>query len=145
MVSALEEIVWAMNPQHDSLASVVSYFHSTRTAFLALPISRSDGNHLRSDGSRRGRAGAPSIVSRVQKPLTNLVNHSEATEVRLHITMEHDQLHVRIADNGRGPAATNPPPGDGIANMRSRVKQLGGHFEISSEPGRGTTVNFSAP
>lgn len=147
MVSALEEIVWAMNPQHDSLASVVSYFSFHADRFLGLANIKVQMETTSGPTDRAVDARVRHQLFLVFKEaLTNLVNHSEATEVRLHITMEHDQLHVRIADNGRGLPATNPPAGhDGIANMRSRVKQLGGHFEISSEPGRGTTVNFSAP
>src|SRR5208337_1903593 len=36
MVTALDEIVWAMNPTHDSLASMVSYFSLYAERFLGL-------------------------------------------------------------------------------------------------------------
>jgi signal transduction histidine kinase len=36
LVTALDEIVWAMNPRHDSLASLVSYFSFYADRFLGL-------------------------------------------------------------------------------------------------------------
>jgi len=147
MVSALEEIVWAMNPQHDSLASVVSYFSFHADRFLGLANIKVQMETAPGPAERAVDARVRHQLFLVFKEaLANLVNHSGATEVRLHIQMEHGQLHVRIADNGRGLPATSPTAGhDGIANMRARVEKLGGHFAISSEPGRGTTVSFSAP
>jgi len=32
-----------------------------------------------------------------------------------------------------------------LSNMRARVEKLGGHFEITTEAGRGTTLNFFVP
>jgi signal transduction histidine kinase len=58
---------------------------------------------------------------------------------------------VEVIDRGVGmalpSAATgwNSPLGIGIAGMRERVKQLGGVFEIQSEPGHGTTIRVEFP
>jgi signal transduction histidine kinase len=32
--------------------------------------------------------------------------------------------------------------GNGLINMRERLKKIGGHFKIESAPGRGTTISF---
>jgi signal transduction histidine kinase len=147
MVTALDEIVWAMNPGHDSLASLVSYFCLYADRFLGLA-----GINWKFEGT----AEAPDCVlsSRhrhqlflaFKEALTNVVRHSGAAEVRLGIREERGQVWLTIADNGRGlPAEARTGDMNGVANMRSRIEKLGGRFEIASEPGRGTTVTFSVP
>ena len=147
MVSALEEIVWAMNPQHDSLSSVVSYFSFFADRFLGLANIR-----VKMESSP-GVAGLV-VDARMRhqlflvfkEALTNVVNHAGATEVHLKFCIEEKMLRVVVADNGRGISATDPTDGqDGIANMRTRVEKLGGRFDLTSEPGRGTTLSFAVP
>jgi signal transduction histidine kinase len=53
---------------------------------------------------------------------------------------------VEIADEGRGfePRTINGD-GNGLSNMRRRLEDLGGKFELESTPGKGTTVRFVIP
>jgi signal transduction histidine kinase len=50
-----------------------------------------------------------------------------------------------IADNGQGFHLDNLPHGNGLKNMKLRASQLGGHVEIKSEIGAGTTLQFQIP
>jgi signal transduction histidine kinase len=147
MVTALDEIVWAMNPRHDSLASLVSYFCLYADRFLGVA-----GIALRLEGP----SGSPdcSVDSRLRhqlflafkEALTNVVRHSGATEVHLGIQVEHGQVRLSIADNGRGLSSGDRRDDmDGVANMRARVERLGGRFEVASKPGGGTLVRFHIP
>jgi signal transduction histidine kinase len=55
-----------------------------------------------------------------------------------------DGLSVRIQDNGRGFNEENIRPfSNGISNMRKRVANLGGRFEIHNN--KGSTVFFAIP
>jgi len=81
-----------------------------------------------------------------KEALNNVAQHSQATEVRLQIGLEQSELFLVVADNGRGlGSAVNGAGMDGLANMRQRLKQAGGHCDITSEPGRGTTIRFFLP
>ena len=55
-----------------------------------------------------------------------------------------DQLWMQIIDDGDGlsPAYT---PGVGLISMRERALELGGAFDIDSQPGQGTTVHVTLP
>ena len=147
MVVALDEIVWAMNPTHDSLASLVSYFCLYAERFLELANIHW---HL------EDQTGASDLVvnskNRYQlflvfkEALNNVVRHSRATEVRLKIQVERGELRFSIFDNGRGlPVIGHSNEMDGLSNMRVRVEKLDGRFEIATEAGRGTTLNFFVP
>jgi signal transduction histidine kinase len=147
MVTALDEIVWAMNPAHDSLASLVSYFclYADRFLGLANVTWRLEGPpasaELAVDSRHRHQ-----LFLVFKEALTNIVRHSGATEVRLGIQVEQGELRLIIADNGRGLSANaRTEEMDGVNNMRSRIEKLGGRFEIAGEAGKGTTVRFHVP
>ena len=147
MVTALDEIVWAMNPKHDSLASLVSYFSLYAERFLGLAniAWRLEGTVRTADHTVDSRHRHQLFLA-FKEALTNVVRHSGATEVRLSIQVEQGQVRLTIADNGRGfsPAITTEEM-DGVANMRARLEKLGGRFEIASQAGHGTTVRFYLP
>jgi signal transduction histidine kinase len=148
MVTKLEEIVWAMNPQHDSLGALVSYFSFFADRFLGLANIK-----LTVDTSEDATSVAVEARARHQlflvfrEALANVVKHSGATEVRLVVRVENRALHVSVTDNGRGLRTPESSAGghEGIASMRRRMEKLGGQFEVAGEAGRGTTVKFSVP
>jgi signal transduction histidine kinase len=147
MVVALDEIVWAMNPTHDSLASMVSYFSLYAERFLGLAniAWRLDGP-LQPDDHVVDSQHRHQLFLAFKEALTNVVRHSEASEVRLNFQIEHGQVRLTIADNGRGWAgAAQTAEMDGVANMRTRLSRLGGSFEMDSKTGQGTIVRFELP
>jgi signal transduction histidine kinase len=147
MVTALDEIVWAMNPSHDSLGSLTSYFclHADRFLGLAGVVWRLEETQgapeIAVDSRRRHQ-----LFLAFKEALTNVVRHAQATEVRFSLAAESGEVRLTVIDNGRGLPGIAPGDGmDGVANLRTRCEKLGGRFEIESAPGRGTTVRFSVP
>lgn len=148
-VMVLDEIVWAMNPRHDSLASLVSYLSIYADRFLGLAniawrLDNAAGtaNPIVDSRSRH------QLFLAFKEALTNVVRHAGATEVLLSVRAENGELLLNISDNGRGFSPTAPAPSeamDGIANMRTRIEKLGGRFEINGDPNHGATVRFSVP
>ena len=147
MVGALDEIVWAMNPTHDSLASLVSYLCLYAERFLGLAnirwqIEDQTGTAELAVNSKNRYQ----LFLAFKEALNNIVRHSEATEVKLKIQVERGELRLSISDNGRGlPVSGHNKEMDGLVNMRTRVEKLDGRFEIASETGRGTTLIFFMP
>jgi signal transduction histidine kinase len=147
LVTALDEIVWAMNPAHDSLASLVSYFCLYADRFLGLAniTWRLEGPSGPADQVMDSRRRHQLFLA-FKEALNNVVRHSAATEVRLGIRVEQGELQFVIADNGRGlPLNVQNGAMDGVNNMRTRIEKLGGKFIITGEAGRGTTVRFYVP
>jgi signal transduction histidine kinase len=147
MVTALDEIVWAMNPRHDSLASLVSYFRLYADRFLGLANiawhfeGPSDAADCELDSRRRHQ-----LFLAYKEALTNIVRHSGASEVRLALRLQRQEMQITIEDNGCGiPAGMRTEQMDGIANMRDRIEKLGGRFDIGSQSGSGTRLQFYVP
>jgi PAS domain S-box-containing protein len=81
----------------------------------------------------------------VQESLTNVAKHARATTVWL--TLEHAGsclLRVSVRDDGVGfdAAALTGKAGLGLVGMKERATALGASLEISSQPGKGTTVQL---
>jgi len=146
-VAALDEIVWAMNPAHNSLASLVSYFSIYADRFLGLAniawrLENADALPEHALDSQRRHQ----LFMVFKEALNNVVRHSGATEVCFKTEVENGELRLDLTDNGRGlPAGERDGEMNGVANMKSRLEKLGGNFAITGEPGRGTTVRLVLP
>jgi len=147
MVTSLDEIVWAINPRNDTIASLASYFGSYAQRLLDL-ASITCGLDIKHDLPEypldpRFRQ---ELFFAFKEALTNVVRHSGATQVWLRISVQDDCLIVEVSDDGNGFDAKNTHAGeDGIANMKDRLKSLDGTCEITSDPRKGTSVSLRAP
>ena len=76
----------------------------------------------------------------VQELVNNAMKHSDASEITVQVVSEEKRLSITVQDNGKGMdmKAAGQSSGKGLANIRSRVASFGGHFDLSSEHGKGT-------
>ena len=84
------------------------------------------------------------IYRLVQEALNNAVRHSGARNARVNVNCADHRIVVEVSDDGRGfdPRRSR---GVGILGMEERVRRLGGHLTIDSQPGRGATVRAELP
>ena len=147
MVLALDEIVWAVNPKNDNLGSLASYFCNFAEQFLrpANIACRLDvANEL--PATPLPSEKRHSLFLAFKEALNNVMRHSEARTVELGIRVMDDRMTIEVADDGRGfTVVTDHPGADGLANMRTRMQEMGGQFEFASELGKGTRVKFILP
>jgi len=79
----------------------------------------------------------------VSEALTNAAKHARATAADIEVTASDHLLHVRVRDNGRGGADFSR--GSGLVGLRDRAEALGGHLDLYSPPGAGTTLRITLP
>jgi signal transduction histidine kinase len=82
-----------------------------------------------------------------QETLTNIARHAKATRAEVVLQKQRDRLVLLIRDNGRGFDQADPVLSQslGLMGMRERAIILGGQVNISSAPGKGTTVTAWIP
>ena len=82
-----------------------------------------------------------------QETLTNVARHAKATRAEVVLQKQRDRLVLLIRDNGRGFDQASPSLSKslGLLGMRERAAILGGRVNISSAPGKGTTVTAWIP
>ena len=79
----------------------------------------------------------------IMEAISNAVRHSGGTGLTVTVAVA-DELVVDITDNGSGIPADNRRH-SGLANMRRRAEQVGGHCTIGSTPAGGTHLHWTAP
>lgn len=82
-----------------------------------------------------------------QETLTNIVRHSGAKSIDVHLTVRGGDLILEMSDDGKGldEAEAARPTSLGLIGMRERAQLLGGEFKIVGTPGKGTTVAVRIP
>jgi signal transduction histidine kinase len=82
-----------------------------------------------------------------QESLANISKHAQAQNVTVQLFAAPGEVTLEISDDGVGfdPRMLQATPGFGLRGLIERARGFGGWAEISSAPGRGTTVMFSVP
>jgi signal transduction histidine kinase len=147
LTRAMAEVVWAINPRHDTLDSLVNYLQKYGQDFL-----KSAGIRCRLDLPLQLPSGALTAEVRhnvflaFKEILNNTAKHSRASEVQITLLLHLGGFTLTVRDDGRGfEAASSVRAGNGLENMRQRLAQVRGRCEIESHPGEGTRVTLYLP
>jgi signal transduction histidine kinase/ligand-binding sensor domain-containing protein len=148
-VSAFDEIVWAVNPEHDTLQHLLGYLALSASQTLAslgigcncdlpsqVPLRATPAEF------RRG------VLLCVKEAINNIVKHAGAAQVAICCRVTAGRLIVTIADDGCGAAAdhdSRPRPAAGLENMHHRAAELGGTCSVAALPGGGTEMTLDVP
>jgi len=143
VVDKMNEIVWSMNPDYDTINNLIAYTRQHCAEFLRdhglsyeLDIPQTINDVALSGEQRRN------IYLVIKEALHNIVKHANASEVTIAFQLGDQHLEVTIHDNGRGLHQASSF-GNGLKNMRRRIENIGGDFKIES--GTGTTVKLNCP
>jgi signal transduction histidine kinase len=79
----------------------------------------------------------------VAEALTNVGKHAEASAVNVGANADNVNLRLSIRDDGIGGA--DSVKGSGLIGLKDRVEALGGHLQIASHPGNGTSLDVTIP
>ena len=146
LVYALDEIVWAVDPERDTLASVARYLASYVEEYLAglkvacrVQIPNAFPDQVVSGEVRHH------LFLAVKEAINNAIRHAGATEISFHVHLLEAGLLITVTDNGSGFDLSGRSNGHGLLNLRKRLEHLHGRCELESSPGAGTTVSLQLP
>jgi ligand-binding sensor domain-containing protein/signal transduction histidine kinase len=147
LTQMMDEVVWAVTPQNDTLEKFVTYTCSFAEEYLqtAKVACRLEVPEVLPE-IMLGSDVRHNLFLSVKEALNNVVKHAQATEVRIYIMLDSNQLKVAIQDNGKGfvknPATSHEQTyatggqQDGLFNIRQRMKNISGEMELESRTGR---------
>jgi signal transduction histidine kinase/streptogramin lyase len=151
LTRTIDEIVWAVDPQHDTLNGLMDYISAFTEDFL-----RTAGIRCRMDMPAALPALHLSAELRynlflaLKETLNNIVKHARAAEVRLGLRLEHNGFTLVVEDNGQGMSSTPTTEngdrlvaGHGLPNLERRLSAIGGRCIVHSAYGQGTRVELS--
>ncbi len=146
-IRSFEEIVWAVNPKNDSLPHLMNYlcrfaedfFEGSATQCVFDLPDNIPAIELPTDARHH-------VFLAAKEAMNNALKHAGARQVRVRLTLARDGFEIGIEDDGRGfgDGSTKPRPGtgNGLDNMRERMKSVGGELVLETRPGTGTSVTF---
>ncbi len=144
LVSALYETVWAVDPENDNLDELGNYLCQivNQMCDQAQFRCRFYAEHLPRDVQVSSQT-RHNISMAAQEAVHNVIKHAGAAEVTITIEFTNDLLAITVRDDGRGFKPVDNSIGNGLANMKQRLSDIGGGCLIESQPGKGTTVQMS--
>jgi signal transduction histidine kinase len=147
VLGAMDEVLWAVNPRHDTLANFIAYICDYAQTFLqntkiqCLLEVEPDMPPLNFDLPLRR-----SLLLVVKEALNNAAKHSNASRLKLKIFRNNQKLVVVVEDNGCGFDLNQPRQNrNGLANFSKRISEAGGEYRMVTRPGEGCRVEFSIP
>ncbi len=81
----------------------------------------------------------------MSEALTNVLKHSGATDVAISLQVHDARLLLTVEDDGKGFDPSAQERHGGLLHMEDRVGSFGGHVQVTSAPGSGTSVVVSLP
>jgi signal transduction histidine kinase len=83
----------------------------------------------------------------VQEGLRNIVKHGRTEDAKVELSGGRDEIQLCISDQGAGfnPESAQAKGGLGLISMRERLRLVGGHMDVESEPSHGTRIYVRVP
>lgn len=144
LLGKMNTIIWTMKSSNDTLESLVAYIRAHATEFFdGTPIDCSVHVDDIPDAEVTGEKRRNIFLS-VKEALNNVMKHSQASTVRIDITVPDDKLVIKISDDGRGIDTEKLRRfGNGLSNMKRRMQSIQGDFRIESD--KGAVLYFELP
>lgn len=139
----LRGIIWAMDPEFDTLPDFIAHIRSYSKQFL-------NDNELESTIHIPAEIPEVSLSSIyrhnlllvIKEALHNVVKSAQAADVTLSFSFS-EQLHISVEDDGVGfDPTTIKKSGFGLRNMTKRIKDINGQISWTQRPSGGTRVDI---
>jgi signal transduction histidine kinase len=144
---ALDEIVWTVNPSNDTLEGLANYLCKYAQDYLTVAGLK---YRLEEPPQLPATTISPEVRHNTflaaKEAITNIVKHAHASAAWLRLRVEDSAFVLEIQDDGRGPGgAETKVMRNGLRNMRKRMEDIGGRFEMSAASEGGTLVRLTVP
>jgi len=141
ILEGLRDIVWYINPEHDSLEAVVRRMKAVASSLLGDTPYGFDADISPADGDIDMRLRR-SVLLIFKETLHNIARHARAGKVAIRLEQRSDTLLLVVTDDGVGFDGMGVGDGSGLSNMRRRAEDVGAILEVVSRPGHGTTTRL---
>ena len=138
----LRDTIWAMNKSEISIEDLESRIHNfvekakEAKSDIAFKFTISEDLKDIKFTSVEGM----NIYRTIQEAVNNSMKYAEPQSIEIDIFKENYYLIITIEDDGKGFNQNQISLGNGIENMKKRVKDIGGIIEINSQIDKGTKI-----
>lgn len=147
VTATMDELVWAVNPKHDTLDGLANYLIRFTQEFFGDSPIRCELNIPPDLPSAPLTASLRhNLFLAYKEAVANAAKHAHPAVITVRAEFDGRRLRLEVHDDGAGfEPAVRPGRGRGLDNMRERLQSIGGLCTIESVPDHGTCVRFEVP
>jgi two-component system sensor histidine kinase UhpB len=146
LIQSMSEIIWALNPQNETLDNLVAYIREqTNEYFEPFNVEYKMNVPSNIPSIKLTNIQRRNLFLVTKETLNNALKHSKASVINFNLLYQNGALKFTVNDNGKGfDFEKIRRSANGLKNMKSRIEDLNGSFEIASSAG-GTVVTYAIP
>ena len=144
LVQSMSEIIWAINPQNETLENLIAYLREqTNKYFEPFNLRYSIQIPDQLPDVKLTNLQRHNLFLVTKETLNNALKYADASYISLSMEIKESKISFLISDNGKGFEIEKiRRTANGLKNMKSRMTEIGGSFEINSSQA-GTHVSYS--
>lgn len=153
MISEMNDIVWALNPQNDNMEKIIQRMESFAKPLLKTKDITFNFNydpkvlHLNLTMEKR-----KNFYLIFKEAINNVLKYSNCKNLDISLHLNNQEIELTVRDDGQGfdkeqlkTLAARSMSGNGLNNMKRRAEEMDGECDIQSFPGKGTRVYLKFP
>ena len=146
MMDAMSDMVWAINPENDSLNHMI-----IRLKEFCSEIFDPAGTAYSFDAdetllhTRLNLGSRKDLYLILKEALTNAAKYSEADKISVSFRDHIHSVKIKVEDNGIGMDPARATSGNGLKNMKHRAAAIRSELVIESIKGEGTKITVDVP
>lgn len=146
LISSIGEIIWSLNPETHQFTQFSAYLREQIHRLLEFSSISYDIQFPERDPAKKLTAAQKRNILMISKEIIrNCIRHSNASQLSFQMQIKNQQIHYKIADNGRGFDPEAAFPGNGLKNIKKRALELKGEIKITSVPDKGSCFLLTLP
>jgi signal transduction histidine kinase len=143
MVGSMSDIVWAINPDNDHFDKLVRRMHSYAAELCSIKnITLQFHSNEMERNIQLSLEQRKNIYLIFKEAINNALKYAACHTLRLHLHTTGGNIQMEIQDDGKGFNTDGEFKGNGLKNMQLRAREIHAHVNITSAPGKGTSIAF---
>jgi streptogramin lyase/two-component sensor histidine kinase len=142
LIDTMSDIVWMVNPKRDTFYhfilrlkdTYVDLLHSAGISFKTINIEKFETLKLPMEYKQN-------LYLIFKEGINNAIKHSQCKKIILEASINKETMEIILSDDGIGIDEKHLSSGNGIINMKSRARSIGGELKIESSE-TGTFIKF---
>jgi signal transduction histidine kinase len=143
MQESMSDIVWAINPENDTIEKVMIKMKEFAAEILE-PMNIQYEFHDQGDFniSRMDLNTRKDFYLIFKEAINNAAKYSQCSRIKIELIRSKSSIEL-IHDNGKGFDPLVRHAGNGLKNMRYRANNIGASFTLESQPESGTRIHVN--
>jgi ligand-binding sensor domain-containing protein/signal transduction histidine kinase len=144
LYNGTKDILWALDPKADNLYEIITHLYYFGTDLFSNTGIRFEFAEPDPDLKkiRLPMEYTRNITMIFKELMNNALKHSQAKNVKLTIHADHEEIVMKLMDDGKGFNCDDNYPGKGMVNTRNRSKRIRSDLQITSD-NKGTTSTLT--